>query len=293
MSPKKQMSSVEVEALKQAKAAKLQAASMGVNVEEQVSSSAKVSYDTFIDIDNLPSKGKFYSNIVQGQGLKVTDLLLIQTIDDTNAFRVFNEIFGRRLRDVPAHELLIADELYLSLWLRANSFPGYKFPHDGFRCMHCELDVIDGNAEFDFLDMDFTCDNLDEIAEAYAGENAIERELSSGTKVSIKLKRRSAQGRVEAIIKRDFTQYGNPVPDELFQLMHLASVVSFGQSDLMETVNSLQKLSPVEFVEVLSLIKKYSLDNEPTINMACPSCEGVTPLSGYSFRSEVYLPIAD
>ena len=88
-------------------------------------------YDNFIEIDGLPSQGVLYRDTLMGQALKVEDLLQIQTLDETNVTQRFTEIFGRRLRGIDPLEILLVDELYISLWLRATSFPNYGFPDDG------------------------------------------------------------------------------------------------------------------------------------------------------------------
>ena len=78
-----QLSATELSAIKEARMAKQNAANVGVDVNEpQTTSHETKSYDTFIEVENLPSKGAFYPQTLQGQGLKVEDLLLIQGIDD-------------------------------------------------------------------------------------------------------------------------------------------------------------------------------------------------------------------
>lgn len=296
MAPKKQLSVTELEAIKQARVATDTAARMGIDVTEpSKGSQVTKSYDTFLPINGLPSNGAFYANTLEGQPLKVEDLLLLESIAEGNGnvFKIFNEIFNRRLRGIPAYDILVADEIYISLWLRANSFPGYTFPHDGYVCDHCGVRVVGELAEFDFTDMDFTIARLGDVINAFGGSDSVTEVLkSSGREVTIQMKRRKHLGRVEAIVYRDYTQYGTEVPLSTLTLLHMASNIKFtDQSDIMETVSIIQELSALEYAELKALLSKYSLDDDPIVNMTCPSCEETTPYVGYPFRTEIFIPI--
>lgn len=295
---KNQLSEEEIEIIRRAREVKNQASRMGVSVEEpettKTLSAQSVSYDTFIPIVGLPSEGAFYKGAIAGQPLKVEDLLLIQSINEKTYYRVFSEIFSRRLKGIDPHDILVADEIYLALWLRANSYPGYNFPHDGFTCENpeCQIEVPAGSVEFGFMDMEFESPNIDDIKKAFAGNNSTVVKLKSGIPVEITMRRRRHIARVESVLQRDFYGYGGTPSDELVQLLGIAAVVSFGDTvDIMETVSKIKNLSPVDFVDLLKHMKRLNIKAEPTIKLKCPACGEVTQFTGYVFRPEFYIPV--
>lgn len=296
---KNQLTSADVEQLRKAREAQKAAKQMGVAAVEQqhqqpATPITSVSYETFIPIDGLPSGGSFYQSTISGQPLKVEDLLLIQTINERNWYKVFTEIFSRRLRGVDPHNILVCDEIYLALWLRANSYPGYNFPHDGFYCgnIDCGVEVSSSAVDFGFLDMDFTQDKLHEVQAKFGGRNTTTLVLKSGLEVTMYMKRRSHLARVESVLHRDFYAYGNNPPDELRQLLNIASIVSFGDGmDVMDTVARLRQLTVMDFSDLISQIKRYTISGEPSIGLKCPACGEVTHFRGYTFQPSIYIPV--
>lgn len=292
---KNQLTEAEIEMVRRARATQSQASSVGVNVEERVSDASTVTeYDTFIPITGLPSGSGFYRGGISGQPLKVEDLLLIQTIGDKNYYRVFSEIFARRIKGIDPHDILVSDEVYLALWLRANSYPGYSFPHDGFTCENpeCGIFVPSESVEFGFQDMEFGNKDVPSIRAEFGAGDVASITLNTGLKVNIAMRRRKHMARVERILQRDYYDYGGTPSDELIQLLNVASVVSIGEStDIMDVVARLRAMKPIEFVELLKHIKRLTIPSDPTISLKCPVCGEVTQFTGYVFRPEFFLPI--
>ncbi len=293
---KNQLSAEDIEILRKARESQKQIYQSGMDVSGEMidTSTPVVNHETYITISDLPSGGFFYPNQISGQPLKVEDLLLVQSLNERNSYKVFSEIFSRRLRGVEHHDILVCDEIYLALWLRANSYPGYNFPHDGFTCSNpaCGIDIPSGAVEFGFMDMDFTPSNLDVVKAKFGGKNSTTLALKSGRNVTMYMKRRKHMARVEHLLNRDFYVYGNRPSDELVQLLNIASIVTFDEGmDIMDVVQMLKSLSPVEFSDLISQIKKYTITGEPSIGLTCPACTEVTRFSGYSFQPDIYIPL--
>ena len=288
-----QLSQEAIEAIKKAKEAQGKLASLGIPLEpaEEVSSEIKKSYENFIEITNLPSKGNFYTEQVKGQALKVEDLLLIQNINEENSLSRFNEVFNRRIRGVTPLDILSADELYIALWLRESSYPGYTFPHPGYTCPKCNIDIPSDAAEFGFESLAFES-NITEILESYNGKEFVEFTLKPDIKCKMTLKRRVHESRVNSVLQRDFYQYNIKPPDGISELLELLSVVDFGIPDLMEAANTFMKFDANTFNEYLKYYKKYSLAVDIVVNLKCPNpnCLEVSPVYGYPFRPEIYFP---
>jgi len=249
-------------------------------------------YENFVEIGGLPSKGLFYKNAIKGQALKVEDLLQIQNVTEENVHQRFNEIFSRRIRGIEPHEILYGDEVYIALWLRESSYPGYAFPHSGFTCKKCGLDVPEDAAEFGFESLSFKT-NAEEILKAYSGTGFVEFTLPNGTKCKIFLKQRSHISRVQTVLHRDYYQYNRKPPEGRDELLELLSVVDIGIPDLAEAANEFMKFDAIDFTEFINNVQKNTLNTDIIVNLTCPDpeCKEVTPMMGYPFRPEIYFPI--
>lgn len=308
-----------IAALRQAKEAQRQLRSLGIGIEESSKhniidtqkpatkitsqhptppasspgSHEKKIYDTFVEIGGLPSKGLFYRNTIMGQALKVEDLLLIQSIDDTNIQSRFDEIFARRLRDVIPSEILLADELYISMWLRATSFPGYNFPSDGFVCSNdtCDFVLDDPSYEIPFNQITWDANILpDEIMKSYSKDGFVTVSLNSGKRVDIYMGRRFHTSHMYDIIKKDFYDKDLDIEVEYLDLLRVASIIDIGIPDLRERIEDIKSWNILDFLDLVKLVNKYTLIVEPIVNHICPKCGEVTSHKGYPFRPEVYIP---
>ena len=296
-----QISPEDIEKIKQAKDQQKKLESAGIHHSgEQVKSvpsvpqpEEKKEYENFIEINNIPSNGIFYPNPLKGQALKVQDLLLLQGITERNIYGRFNEILSRRLRGIEPSELLLADEEFIALWLRESTYPGYGFPYDEWECSTCRIKHPENDNAFGFENLSFTS-NLEEITAAYKNKGYVEFTLPKSNRTcKIILKQRKHDGRARAILHRDYYQYDRTPPDGTEDLMQILSVVNIGIDDLVEAVNEVKNMEAIDFVELLKNVKKYTLNSEITVNLTCDNedCKGVTSMSGYPFREEIYLPI--
>jgi hypothetical protein len=252
-------------------------------------------HDTFLEVENLPSKGLFYRNKMLGQALKVEDLLLIQSIDETNIQSRFDEIFGRRIRDVLPDEILSVDELYISMWLRATSFPGYNFPSNGFVCENenCDFELHDPDYEIPFNQITWDANVLpDEIAAKYEKDGFITIKLNSGREVDLYIGRRFHSSLINEVLKTDFFDKDIDITAEYLDLLRIASVTDIGIADLRGRVEEIKQWDILDFLDLVKAVNNNSLIVEPIVNHICPKCQGVTSLKGYPFRPEIYIPFS-
>lgn len=253
----------------------------------------EVSYDTFIEVENLPSKGLFYRNKLIAQPLKTEDLLLIQSMDDFNVHSRFDDIFARRTRDVLPDEILSVDELYITMWLRATSFPGYDYPSNGFVCENTECDFQIKDPDYTVKFQQITWDanmSPEDVSEKFGEYGFIEKPLYSGLKVKITIPRRWHSKQVLDILEGDFYKNEKVPPQEYIDLLRLAVITDIGISDLRERANAISQFEAMDFLGLVKLINDNSFIVEPIVNHICPKCGEVTPLKGYPFRPEIYIP---
>ena len=253
-------------------------------------------YDTFVELTNLPSKGKFYREPLKAQPMKVPDLILIQGIDDDNMTSRFTDIFARRIRGVSPLDIVLIDEYYISLWMRNATFPTYFFPHEGYTCNKCNFEVPSNMAEFGFNQIEVKT-NLDTLIDAFEEKGFVEEELPISKQIiKIHPRRRIHLARVEQILKDNYYSKNIEPPEGTSELLHLISPIEFGPvSDLRKIFTYIQSddFDPIDYVELIKICAKYILTEEVVVNFNCadPNCKEVTSISGYPFRHEIYVPI--
>lgn len=290
--PKKtmnQLSDSDLAMLEMARSAQSSLASLGILSEEP---EVEKQFDNFIEITGMPSRGIYYNSPIFGQPLKVPDLLQIQTLDDTNVNQRFSEIFTRRLRGIPAGEILIADELFIALWLRANSFPGFHFPNLPFTCTSCQFESSMEQSNFNFNQIDFVIENYDKLLSELDGKDYSTIQLPiSKQNITIFMRRRKHQAKVDFFIKKDYTAFNKEPDAETLELMMLAVILDMGIQDLSKAVDAIKEMNPMDFIYLIKQVNRLSLTSTPVVNYTCPACGESTPSRGYPFRPDIFLPI--
>lgn len=298
----KQLTPEQIESLRQAKDPVQQLSEMGINISENkeitsnhgnIAQESK-NYENFVDISGLPSQCVFYPSIIQGQSMKVEDLLLIQSITEQNSQRRYNEIFSRRIRGISCEDILVGDELYLAFWLRESSFPGEQFPNNGYTCEKCHLEIPDDMAYFYFNHIKFHS-NIDELVKLYGNKDYIDFELPSGKPCRQYIMRRKHIDRVNNIMHKYYYQKDIQPPEDIEDILTIISVFDFGVPDLYDALNALQKFTAMDFMDIMKRYKKYNLKTTMSVNLECPNpeCKEVTSLMEYPFRYELCFPDYD
>lgn len=283
-----------VQALKQARSAQQTMEKMGIPQESSEKLVESTAYETFVEIQGLPSANLFYNSPIRGQALKVEDILLLSNLTDDNYQDKFNQIFARRISGIKPREMLVCDELFFAFWLRESAFPNLEFPGNGHTCIHCKTEHSSGQIGFHFSDVTFSIDKLQDIYNEFkVGNGKVNIELP-GCKKSfrISMRTRGHIDRYKESLKRDFYAFGKEPPEDLQQILPMATVLNIGEGqDLREVADEIKKLSAMDFLYLLKAINKYSLIAEPIIEMPCMGCKEVTPVKGYIFLSDTFIPI--
>ena len=285
------LSPEEAALIMQAKQAQTKMASVGaIDVGPTSQANMPPPDDTFLEIDGMPSAGTFYQGQVYGQPLKVNDLLLIQSVDEKNVSSRFDQIFNRRLWGIKSGDILVIDELFLALWLRATSFEGYDFPAMPFVCTNCSYEAKPDESAFNWGDISWDVTDIEETMKLHE-KGYYETVLpKSQIPVKIYLRRRKHMTAVLDLLKKDFWNFNKEVSNEYYELLLMSVVLDIGANDLKQTAAYIQELPAVDFITLLKEINKSSIDAEPIINTRCPRCQEANPVKGYPFRPDIYLP---
>ena len=285
----REMSPDEIEAIRLAQASIESAAKAGYNVAAPDNRANEQS--NFLEIHNLPTRGYFYQQPIFGQPLVVNDLLLIQGLDEKNVHNRFTEIFQRRIQGINPLEITIADEIYLSYWLRENTYPGFDFSCIGYQCNHCQHEFKDDeNGGMKFTELSFEIKNLDELLKKYNRQGIAEFTLPSGKLIRLVVPRRGHISRVQAILKRDYYDYGTQPSETDEELYHLLVTVDVGVSDLRDRVDIVKSMSPVDYIELRKILKNNAFRANVSGQFTCPICQETTKIRSYPFRPEIFFP---
>ncbi len=284
-----------IQALKQARHTQQEMEKLGLPQQE---SSEKLvesnTYETFVELQGLPSNGLFYNSPIRGQALKVEDILLLSNLSDDNYQDKFNQIFARRIQGIKPREMLVCDELFFAFWLRESAFPNLEFPGNGHTCIKCKTEHAPRQIGFHFKDITFNIDKLQEIYNEFkTGNGKVSIELPQTKKsFRISMRTRGHIDRYRELLKRDFYSFGKEPPEDLQQILPMATVLNIGEGqELREVVEEIKKLPAMDFLYLLKAVNKYSLIAEPTIDMPCLECKEVTPVKGYIFLADTFIPI--
>lgn len=291
--PAEKLDSNAIEAIKQAQKSqdKMTEAGMGGLVTEVNTSGNN---ETFMELSGLPSRGAFYKTPLQGQALKVEDILLLSNFDESNVQEKFHEIFSRRIKGALPREIMACDEMFLAFWLRKSAFPDLGFPTNGHECGNpeCQFENPPDSVHFDINDISFDIKNFEEISKDFlSGNGKVKVTLPSGKEYTISARKRGHIDRYREVIKRDYTMHGVKAPEGMEEMLALAAVLNVGVEDIRETAKGLKELTPVDFIILMKKVKYYSMIEMPVINMPCVKCQEVTPVTGYMFLPSTFFPI--
>lgn len=292
--PAEKLDEGAIQALKKAKQAKTAMGELGIPQESSEKLVEAKSYETFVEIDGIPSAGLFYNSPIRGQALKVEDILLLSNLTDENSQDKFNQIFARRLNGIKPREILVCDELFFAFWLRESAFPKLEFPGNGHVCIHCKTEHAPGQVGFHFSDVAFEVNNLQDIFKEFkAGNGKVSVELPESKKsYRISMRTRGHIDRYREVMKRDFYAFGKEPPEDLQQIFPIATVLNVGEGqELREVAEEIKALPVKDFLFLVKAVNKYSLISEPMIDMPCMNCKEVTPVKGYIFLADTFIPI--
>jgi hypothetical protein len=290
-SPRRQLNESELSQVVQAKQQVAAAKSVGIDL---VAESPSGISETYVELMGIPSCGILYAGAVEGQPLKVSDILLIQGMNETNTSQRFGEIIKRRVRGVDPAQILLDDELYIAFWLRHNSFPDSGFDSMPYQCEACEHIGQYSESKIPFSAFDWVIENAEaKLTKLKETRGAVQGTLPiSKMPYTVRVRVRGHLARVNSIIRRDYTTFNKTVPGEIEELLHIFASIDLGFGDLMETVQyASNQMDPRDFVHLMKVTNDLRLAPNPTAHHVCTECGEAVTSTGYTFRPEIYLPV--
>lgn len=242
--------------------------------------SASVTEPTFYEISGFPSRGIFYpaETKIFGRPLKVLEVKQLANINETNADQIINSVLRRTIKGIDIDDLEVADKLFVTFWLRANTYMDSGFTIK-YQCDTCKQDssyeLLLDKLEIKYLDKDFSMDNL------------TFKLPKSGNEIYFSFPRVRDEKTAENF-KTSFP-FIKDMDDDIVSQAVLIQKVNGEFLNMLEKYNFISNMSPIDYVHFVNYLDKYSFGVKPYIKVNCKSCGGQT-LMGITFQQDFWIP---
>lgn len=238
------------------------------------------SRENYLPIYGLPSKNKFYSNVL-ARPLNVKEVKLLASMNEDNYDYVINDILRKTIKGIKVEDITRGDKYFIIFWLRANTYKNSGYELD-FVCRSekCGEKKSSYNFGLELLDVEYIKDNFDELKE-------IEFPVSKD-KFSVLCKRISDENKVNEFLRmteKNITKYD----EEILDIASNIKKINDEELSLMKKYDYVEKMHPEDFSFLISYIDSVSFGVKNRVNAICNDCKEVTPI-GVSFRPEFFIP---
>jgi hypothetical protein len=236
-------------------------------------------------IEELPSAGRFYpeGTIIYGRPLKVIECKQLSSLNENNGDALINSVLRRAIKGIDVEKILVADKLYILLWLRGTTFPSSDYGID-FTCDLCKksnkynlsLDHIQTRQ----IEESFTLDKLH-----FKIPNGDEIDFSFPTIAE------------EKLADQFKANMGSKIPDldsDIVSQCVLLRKINGESKTMLEKYNYIATMKPSDYTYMLSYIEHWSFGIKWVIDVSCKECGGANTISAIFFMSsEFFLPRYD
>jgi len=267
--------------IKDAPSVSVQSSSTGVTISEKhpVKTPQKVEISKeviseSVAIDGIPSKN-YYGADLYGRPLNVLELKKLSGITPSNANNTINDILRLAISGVEHDKILTNDKIYLTLWLRANTYPqsGYSVP---FECPLCQSE-----SNYDFKTDDIV---VNEISDKDVGDiQEIEGDIYRFKYMTIGDETRISK--FKDSVKKSMARYDS----EIINIAAQIEEINGQKATIMLAYDKLIS-SPQIFSRVISYLNGFDFGVKETFNVTCNKCGEITT-AGLSFRPDFFIPV--
>lgn len=235
----------------------------------------------FLEVDGLPTKGKFYpkGTIIKARPMKVLEVKMLSSITDENANGIVNEVLYRTVRGIDIDDLYSSDKLYLVFWLRASTYKdsGYEVK---FKCPECKK-----NSEYDF-ELDVL--NVKTVSDKEWKDINQEYELPDKNKIKFKLLKVKDENEIERFIKDNEGSSMN-FDKEIVGMCKIIDTINGKKMGTIEKYRFIiEELNPSSYSKLLVLTSEVEVGLKPEITVHCKNCGGAVNVP-LPFRPDFFL----
>ena len=243
-----------------------------------------VDRDPYIEINGLPSGGRYYKNQfgisskLKGMPLKVRDSIILETMGNSLDSSLIDTLFSKRLSGVNPGDILVCDELYILAWLREQTFTKTPLLVD-YQCDRCGEYHTDKIVTLN----DLIIFNIpDHITDPLPCKLPV-----SGDEIKMRLMRRKDKMRIINHIRENDSLRVLGADDT--KIYELASVM-FGMG-ITDAVEYIENLDPHDFAVINTFYSKINFGFTQTAFMKCDKEEcGYSTIVPVPFQDGYFLP---
>lgn len=242
----------------------------------------------FVQLDEIPSKNRFYNCKLKAEPLRLKDLLIIENLDKDNLMDSFSDIYSRRIKPIDPLDIVAGDEEYILQYLRASTFERDPYAWTTFKCKHCGFEIDDKGYKIDFTNMRFECNrNPDEIYELHREYGYYPIKISTGY-INGFIRRR----RHDYIYNNKISELkaeGKPISKVYLALLNTALVTEInGCHTLNDKIEYIGNLSKDDSAIMYDALKNCMFKTKTQVVHTCPNCGGTTVLP-FPFRYDTFI----
>ena len=233
--------------------------------------------DNYWLVNDIVTKYKLYpeGTEIYARPLKVIEVKKLASLSESNADFILNDILKKATRGLNVEEMYVADKIYLTLFLRANTFKDSSYVVN-YMCPKCEKETS-YHFGLDLLKINFLPDDYDPNTE-YA--------LNNKDKITIRFLK--VKDDIEAGRFRESA--GNAeIDNEILTMACMIHTINGEVVPLYQKYLYLIELDAESFVDITSYIDTYSIGVEPVMNVVCDNCGGTSPM-GITFHPAFFVP---
>jgi hypothetical protein len=235
--------------------------------------------DNFWHVKDLVTKYRLYpeGTEIWARPLKVLEVKKLASLTESNADFILNEILKKATRGLSIDEMYVADKIYLTLFLRANTFRDSSYVVK-YNCPKCQKESS-YHFGLDMLKINYLSDDYDPTAEY---------PINNGDVISIRFLK--VKDDIEADRFREGLGSTAELDDELLSMACMIATINGHVVPLHQKYLYLTEIDAESFVDITSHIEKYSIGVDPVMNVVCSDCGGTAPM-GISFHPSFFVPV--
>lgn len=234
-----------------------------------------------IPLEELPSRGFYYSDAIYGKPLTATQAKQLGGMNQKNAEAMIDAILKENIKGVSFGDILLADKMFLMFWLRQNSFKrtNYTLKYECSECEHKETkDFTAADLKINYH-LDITDDLFD---------------IDVGGKV-FKVKYPTVSDRDEMIHVKKKNANTITFDEEFLTLASTIVSIDGEEMHLLKKYRYLadsNKFSADDLSDLTSGLNRIAIGVDPYIEIECTKCGGKS-ISLIPFRPDYFLPVSN
>ena len=245
------------------------------NSEETNKKQAKPANEIMLNKELLPSRGKFYKKDIFIKKLSVKQIKDLSSLTKENVNGVLNSILSECISGITLNEILSLDKLWLIYNLR--SFTYNDLPMK----LKCVCGKCENQSNHDFKLANLMIDYYDETVPD-------EVTLSNGDKLKFGYTTIGTELMINRL-KND-PNVIEAIDEDIMLISSNIKEINGNGVTLYEGYNYVnEKLSPIDFAELVKNLTKRSFGAKPVAKFICPSC-GEEILEKINLSQEFFLP---